>query len=253
MRAVHHAELSRCAWPRRPCRQAGARADFVPFHRARVEHLQPAGERAADAGEQLQRLGRLHGADDADQRREHAHGRAAHVLERRVGREHAGIARRAGIARVVDRDLAVEADRRAGDQRLGVRTQAALTAWRVAKLSLQSSTTSASATSAIEQRGDRRARTSACTCTSGLIAAIDAAAPSRLRLPTRARSCAICRCRLVRSTLSWSTMVIRPTPAVPRYSATGEPSPPAPITSACAASKRCWPSMPSSSSRMWRE
>ena len=36
----------------------------------------PASERA-DAGQQLQRLGRLHAADDAHQRREHAHRRAA--------------------------------------------------------------------------------------------------------------------------------------------------------------------------------
>jgi hypothetical protein len=36
--------------------------------------------------------------------------------------------------------------------------------------------------------------------------------------------------------VSWSTTVMRPTPALPRYSATGEPSPPAPITSARASS-----------------
>src|SRR5687767_10289407 len=34
---------------------------------------------------------------------------------------------------------------------------------------------------------------------------------------------------------------------------TGEPSPPAPMTSAWPASTRAWPSMPYSSSRMWRE
>ena len=43
---------------------------------------------------ELQRLGRLHAADDADQRREHAHGRAGRVLEGGVGREDAGIAGR---------------------------------------------------------------------------------------------------------------------------------------------------------------
>ena len=53
--------------------------------------------------------------------------------------------------------------------------------------------------------------------------------------------------------VSLSTSVSVPTPAVPRYIATGEPSPPAPITSTCAAISRCWPSMPISSSRMWRE
>jgi len=40
---------------------------------------------------------------------------------------------------------------------------------------------------------------------------------------------------------------------VARYSATGEPSPPAPTTSAWAANRRSWPSIPMSSSRMWRE
>ena len=54
------------------------------------------------------------------------------------------------------------------------------------------------------------------TLTVGLMAAIDRAADSAFGVPTRARSCAIWRCRLVRSTRSSSTIVIRPTPALPR-------------------------------------
>jgi hypothetical protein len=79
-------------------------------------------------------------------------------------------------------------------------------------------------------------------------------ADSALGWPMRSRVWAIWRCRLVRST------TCRGPPgdaahagADPRYSATGEPSPPAPITSAWAARMRSWPSMPISSSRMCRE
>ena len=132
-------------------------------------------------------------------------------------------------------------------------TQARLTAWRVAKLSLQSITTSAAATSAVQQRlvgpldvgldADLRVD----------VAASPRRADSTLAWPTRAVLWAIWRCRLVRSTSSSSTSVMRPTPAAARYSATGEPSPPAPITSAWPALTRAWPSMPNSSSRMWRE
>ena len=46
----------------------------------------------ADAGDELERFGRLHAADDADQRREDAHGRAARPPRTRVRREQAGVA-----------------------------------------------------------------------------------------------------------------------------------------------------------------
>ena len=49
---------------------------LAPLHAARVDHLQAAGQTRANAGQQLQRLGRLHRADDAHQRREHAERRA---------------------------------------------------------------------------------------------------------------------------------------------------------------------------------
>ena len=54
------------------------------------------------------------------------------------------------------------------------------------------------------------------------------------------------RCRLERSTTSSSTMPSVPTPAAARYSAAGEPSPPAPISSTFASSSFCWPSRPTS-------
>ena len=61
-----------------------------------------------------------------------------------------------------------------------------------------------------------------------------AAALSALATPTSGVKCSSWRCRLESSTASSSTIPIRPTPAPARYSATGEPSAPAPITSTCA-------------------
>ena len=131
-------------------------------------------------------------------------------------------------------------------------TQARLMAWRVLKLSLQSSTTSTCGTRVSSSAASARAVT-VCTWTSGLMAAMAAAAEATLGWPTLLVRWAIWRCRLVRSTVSWSTRVIWPTPAEARYRATGEPSPPAPMTSAWPARMCSWPSMPISSSRMWRE
>jgi hypothetical protein len=85
---------------------------LVPFHRPAIQHLQPSGQRGARTAEQLERLGGLHGADDAHQRREHAHRGAPGFLELVRRREHAGVAGRFFVARVVNRDLAVEPDRR---------------------------------------------------------------------------------------------------------------------------------------------
>ena len=106
------------ARPRRPGSAGRARRAISVHSIARASSIskRPTSD-GAHAGQQLQRLGRLHAADDADQRGEHAHGRAGDVLERP---RRAGTRRRSrasvGRARVVDRELAVEADRRAGDQ-----------------------------------------------------------------------------------------------------------------------------------------
>ena len=43
-------------------------------------------------------------------------------------------------------------------------------------------------------------------------------------------ACNICRCKLLRSTLSKSTSTNSPIPAAARYIETGEPSPPSPIS-----------------------
>jgi hypothetical protein len=56
-------------------------AHLGELHAAPVQHQQPPGQRGADAAQQLDRLGRLQGADDAHQRREHPHGGAAPLLE----------------------------------------------------------------------------------------------------------------------------------------------------------------------------
>ena len=96
-------------------------AHLVPAARERVEEQQPAGERLADAGHQLDRLHRLDRADDAHQRREHAHRRAALLLGLGVLGEQAVVAGRLGAAQVEHRDLPVEADARARDQRLARR------------------------------------------------------------------------------------------------------------------------------------
>src|SRR5664280_448609 len=104
----------------RRARRVSRDEQFGPFHGPRIEHLQPSRQRRADAGDELESLGRLHAADDADQRREDAHRRARDVLEAGVVRKRAGVAGRRGAARVVDGDLAVEADRRPGDQGLAM-------------------------------------------------------------------------------------------------------------------------------------
>jgi hypothetical protein len=93
--------------------------------------------------------------------------------------EQAVIARRVGIARVEHRHLPVEADGRPETSGLLAATQARLTACRVAKLSLQSSTTSARATSGAARRAPREGTVS--MRTSGLTAASRDFAASTLR------------------------------------------------------------------------
>ena len=67
-------------------------AVLVYAHRPAVEHQQAPGQRTPGPGQQLERLGRLHGADHADQRREHAHGAAGGFLDLAIGWEQAGVA-----------------------------------------------------------------------------------------------------------------------------------------------------------------
>ncbi|CFN79086.1 Uncharacterised protein [Bordetella pertussis] len=98
---------------------------------------------------------------------------------------------------------------------LRCRTQARLMAWRVAKLSEQSSTTSACATAASRAAPPRRS-TRASTCVSGLKRASMSRPDSALARPTLSLACRIWRCRLLSSTTSSSTRVICPTPAVAR-------------------------------------
>ena len=163
-------DASASRWPppggRRQTAQAGSRGTRSSRHciaSASSSSRRPASD-LADAGDQLQRLGGLRRADDADERREHAHRRAARLLELLAFAEQAVIARARRVARVEHRDLPVEADRGAPrPAACRAATQARFTACRVAKLSQQSSTTSAAATSGasrsrVDALGDRSIR-----------------------------------------------------------------------------------------------
>ena len=91
------------------------------------------------------------------------------------------------------------------------------------------------------------------TFTSGFSALIDSSAESTFGTPTRSVVWITWRCRFDRSTTSSSTIPSVPTPAAARYSAVGEPRPPAPSSSTFASSSFCWPSAPISGTSMWRE
>src|SRR5215217_5934568 len=80
------------------------------------------------------------------------------------------------------------------------------------------------------------------TCTCGFMSFRRSRADSSFGRPTSFVPCTICRCRFVTSTTSKSTSPIVPTPAAARYSASGEPSPPAPMSSTRLAFSRCCPS-----------
>ncbi len=90
------------------------------------------------------------------------------------------------------------------------------------------------------------------TLTSGLIAFIDSCAESTFGTPIRSVVWMTWRWRLERSTTSSSTIPIVPMPAAARYSAVGEPRPPAPSSRTFASSIFCWPSTPISGTSMWR-
>ena len=90
------------------------------------------------------------------------------------------------------------------------------------------------------------------TLTSGFSAFIVISAESTFGMPMRSVVWMTWRWRLERSTTSSSTMPIVPTPAAARYSAVGEPSPPAPSSRTFASSSFCWPSAPISGTSMWR-
>ena len=90
------------AWPHRRTPRTPDCAQSVcwstPWPCASSSSRRPASVSPTPA-QQLERFGRLHGADNADQRREHAHGRALHFLELLVRRKQAGVARRIGTGR----------------------------------------------------------------------------------------------------------------------------------------------------------
>ena len=90
------------------------------------------------------------------------------------------------------------------------------------------------------------------TLTSGFSARIISVPDSTLGRPTFAVVWRIWRWRFDTSTTSPSMSPIVPTPAAARYTAVGEPSPPAPISSTLERSSLRWPFSPTWFSRKCR-
>ena len=141
-----------------------------PFHRAPIEHLQPPGQRACPTP-----ASSFSASAACMVPMMPTSGANTPIVAQRVssnagvGREHAGIAGR--CRRRACRTP--RSGRRSGSRRrtpaaCRAATQAALTAWRVAKLSLQSSTTSASATSSSSSARVGALDAAARTCTLGI-------------------------------------------------------------------------------------
>ena len=92
-------------------------AHLMPVHRLGVEQHQLAVERTVLAEQEADRFGRLQGSDDADQRCEHAHHRAAFAVVGPGRREQAVVARPSLLAAVEHRHLARKANAGTADQR----------------------------------------------------------------------------------------------------------------------------------------
>src|SRR5438477_1575764 len=84
-------------------------ANVAPLHRQCIDNHQTSCERLARPGKHFERFAGLHRADDADERPEHAHRRAARFLELVAFSEQTVITRAVGHARVEHRNLTVEA------------------------------------------------------------------------------------------------------------------------------------------------
>ena len=151
--------------------------------------------------------------DDAGQRREHAHRRTGHVVDLVGFREQAGIAGRArrfvrvvvAVATQVEaRDLSIEADRRARDQRHASRHARAID--RVSRREVVRAVEDHVRAPRPARRDARRRRARAARArpTSGLSRCNAAAPDATFARPTSGVPCRICRCRLVRSTTSSS-------------------------------------------------
>ncbi len=179
--AAHRALLSRTPGIRGSLSTRTSRHSIVS---ASTSSRRPASDRA-DPGDELQRLRGLGRADDADQRREYAHAsRSASPRIRRPRRTGSGS--RDWPASRASNTAIWPSKRIAAPDTSGflALTQARLTAWRVAKLSEQSTTTSAPATSGPSSRSPTRADDRGSTRTSGLTAASRALAASTLGRPT---------------------------------------------------------------------
>mmetsp|Transcript_7422 Transcript_7422/g.16205 ORF Transcript_7422/g.16205 Transcript_7422/m.16205 type:complete len:234 (+) Transcript_7422:861-1562(+) len=91
------------------------------------------------------------------------------------------------------------------------------------------------------------------TLTRGLMSLIRRSAESHFDTPTVDVPCMICLCKFDSSTVSASTMPMRPTPAAARYRRQGLPSPPAPTTRTLAFLSAFCPATPTSPRTRWRE
>ena len=172
----------------------------------------------------------LQRAHDPGQHAEHAAlGARRRELGRRRLREEAAVAR--ALVRLEDRELALEAEDRgvhdghaggAGSRRSAGSASGSCRCRRRRRRSPRGS--------GRRSRRSSRSRYST-TFTSGF-SARSVLPPTRSSAsPMRSVVCRIWRCRFVSSTTSASTMPSVPTPAAARYSAAGEPRPPAPISS----------------------
>ncbi len=183
--------------------------------------------------------------------------RVAHCdfLKLRVGVEQAGVAGRFAVARVKHGDLRIEPDGRAADQRDAV-AHAGGVHQRGGCGSCRSSPAPRymPGQQGIEQGGIGALRRWAQAAPAGLMVGHGLGQRGHLRAGPRGPWCGQSGAAgWSESTASSSTTVIWPTPLAARYSAAGAPRPPAPKISTWAAQMRSCPSMPISSSRMWRE
>src|SRR5438046_856507 len=94
------------------------KAYLVPAACERVEQQQAPRKGFADAGDELDRFGRLEGADHADERREDAHDRATFVLRLRILGEKTVVTRARRVAQVEHGHLSIEADAGTGNEGL---------------------------------------------------------------------------------------------------------------------------------------
>ena len=236
-------------------RSPGSPRGDCTWTRSRVERREVDGQervhqRRGRAGEQLDRLERHQRSDHARRRADHA-GLGARRRVLRLGRERAAVARagarkdrhheaapagRAALDEIDPGRAARGVDRVAGGERVGAVDRPGPGSRRARRRSSRRPTP-----------GRSRPRSPG----SGTAAWRRRTPPSRRRCPACSAGTGGGGWRPRRRPSRRSRR--RPTPAPARYSATGEPSAPAPITSTLASRSASWTSSLQSGSRSWRE